>query len=231
MLKLGVLGILCCLKFSGDGIDRDGESTETSVTRPYHEIHAELRSLLQKEASPKSRDTWAETVVELTQLYGELMRDTRRADSGSLESYRLKLRSRLLQIQKQLEAEQKRRARHDHADAAEKQERLYASIRCLARRIPPNRLAEQPELLSLLQRGGAGGGGVGGAGGGAAGGDYGPALIELIYRTISPKFWNVNGGPGSIAYYRPWFALVVRATPEIHEKIGGALGGGARKSP
>jgi hypothetical protein len=35
----------------------------------------------------------------------------------------------------------------------------------------------------------------------------------------------VHGGPGVIIYYQPGHALVIRATPEIHERIGGALGG------
>jgi hypothetical protein len=55
--------------------------------------------------------------------------------------------------------------------------------------------------------------------------DYGPALVELIQRTIAPGFWDVNGGPGTIVYYAPLRALVVRATGEIHGNLRGALGG------
>ncbi len=62
-----------------------------------------------------------------------------------------------------------------------------------------------------------------GAAGGAALADYGGALVELIQRTIAPEFWDVNGGPGTIVYYRQWQALVVRATGDIHEKIGGTV--------
>ena len=64
-----------------------------------------------------------------------------------------------------------------------------------------------------------------GRGGGAAvGPDWGQDLVELIERTIQPDFWEVNGGPGSIYYFRSLHALVVRATGEVHEKIGGAVG-------
>jgi hypothetical protein len=51
------------------------------------------------------------------------------------------------------------------------------------------------------------------------------SLIELIERTIEPDFWDVNGGPGAIVYYPPLQCLVIRATSEVHGKIGGVLGG------
>ena len=51
----------------------------------------------------------------------------------------------------------------------------------------------------------------------------GQALIDLIERTINPDFWDVNGGPGTIIYYAPLQCLVVLATGEVHEQIGGVL--------
>ena len=51
--------------------------------------------------------------------------------------------------------------------------------------------------------------------------DYGPALVNLIKTTISPEFWDINGGPGVIVYYPPLRLLVIRATSEIHHQIGG----------
>ena len=53
--------------------------------------------------------------------------------------------------------------------------------------------------------------------------DYGLALVELIQTTIEPDSWDVHGGPGTIVYYAPLHALVVRATSEVHHKIGGAV--------
>ncbi len=53
--------------------------------------------------------------------------------------------------------------------------------------------------------------------------DYGQQLVELIQRTIAPASWDVNGGPGTIHYWRPGRALVVRQSDEIHERIGDAL--------
>jgi hypothetical protein len=54
--------------------------------------------------------------------------------------------------------------------------------------------------------------------------DYGPLLVALIERTIAPEFWDVNGGPGTIVYYRPLRVLVVHATIDVHHRIGGVIG-------
>jgi hypothetical protein len=49
--------------------------------------------------------------------------------------------------------------------------------------------------------------------------DGGQDLVELIQRTIAPSTWDVNGGPGTIRYWRPGAALVIRQTTEVHEDI------------
>jgi hypothetical protein len=49
------------------------------------------------------------------------------------------------------------------------------------------------------------------------------ALIDLITRTIEPQSWDENGGRGTISYFAPVHALVVRNTLHVHEQIGGVL--------
>lgn len=44
-------------------------------------------------------------------------------------------------------------------------------------------------------------------------------LVELIQRTIKPKFWESRGGPGSIYFYPQGRALVIRATSVIHDDV------------
>ena len=58
-----------------------------------------------------------------------------------------------------------------------------------------------------------------------AGGGAGPAqeLIDLIQSTIAPESWAVNGGKGTILFYQPQNALVVRQTAEAHEQLGSVL--------
>ncbi len=62
---------------------------------------------------------------------------------------------------------------------------------------------------------------VGGAA--AASDDHGWQLVALIQRCIAPAHWDVNGGPGSIQYFRPRRALVVTASGEVHEQVEDVL--------
>ncbi len=49
-------------------------------------------------------------------------------------------------------------------------------------------------------------------------------LIDLITNTVAPESWDVNGGNGRIMFYSPLNVLVIRATGEVHEQVGGTLG-------
>ncbi len=53
--------------------------------------------------------------------------------------------------------------------------------------------------------------------------DQARQLIELIQRTICPDSWAVNGGRGTIYYFAPAHALVVRQRGEIHRELQGLL--------
>lgn len=56
-------------------------------------------------------------------------------------------------------------------------------------------------------------------------------LIQLIETTVVPESWASNGGPGTITYWRPGMALVIRQTGEVHHQIGGTLGQLRRLQP
>ena len=56
------------------------------------------------------------------------------------------------------------------------------------------------------------------------GADYGPDLVELIHRVIAPRTWDVNGGPGSVVYFRNLRVLVVSAPSEVQSQVGDVLG-------
>jgi hypothetical protein len=63
-----------------------------------------------------------------------------------------------------------------------------------------------------------------GAAGGTDAGYVGDDLAEVIRRTIAPSTWDVNGGQGSIMFWRQGNALVVRQTQEIHAEIENLVG-------
>ena len=174
-----------------------------AATRPFHEIEKDVATALRFESTatiPMQREV---AVLRLTELYREIMTDRRLLTSPTLNNYRIKVRARLLKILKSME---------------------YA-----VRRKTTNKYSEQTSsLLNILQQhlqrsstamGGANRMLQGNAAQGVQ--DYGPALVNLIKTTISPEFWDINGGPGVIVYYPPLRLLVIRATSEIHYQIGG----------
>lgn len=183
-------------------------SPASSEPRPLVEIRQELGQLLRDEATTEDRQVWRATVVQLVQLYAEIMCHERLRASRVLNGYRLRLRRRLIRVQKQLERELAREGKSPRVT--------------FKKRVVRRDDAEEPQLNMPSLSDGSDDRNRAGAYGGAPV-DDGMALVELIHRTISPEFWDVHGGPGTIFYYRQWHALVIRATPEIHERIGGVV--------
>jgi hypothetical protein len=173
-----------------------------------------------REAVPEALRRWAKpddehaekAAVDFLRLYDELGRDDALATSQR-EYFQTKVRSRLLDLSEQIS---KRIAREIRlAKNEDKHE---------ARRAPPASVdlpdgKGEPLAQNVAVPGFAAGFGrqVG------PGGDYGPQLVELIQRTIAPRSWDVNGGPGSIYYWQPGRAIVVRQMDAVHDDIGNLL--------
>jgi hypothetical protein len=193
------------------------ETSSKQVTaRRYHEINRDLRALLREQATAKTPGQQTLVIRKLVRLYGEICQHPDLATSDTLKSYRIKLRGRLLRIQQELErdiARQEKRSGQTAASGISSARLADAATKAMA------------DQLSLIGYSLGGPGKVFSQGGAMGPPDYGPALVELIQRTIAPGFWDVNGGPGTIVYYAPLRALVVRATGEIHGNLRGALGG------
>jgi general secretion pathway protein D len=49
------------------------------------------------------------------------------------------------------------------------------------------------------------------------------ATLEMIVTTIDPDSWEQRGGPGTLRYYAPKRAIVVRQSAEIHVMIRGSM--------
>ncbi len=152
--------------------------------RSYREIRDDIRATLRAEATANSSDRRCEAIVRLTEIYRELASDPRQRDSETLQKHKIRLRSRLLSVQREID-----------------------------------------RSSSSRQRVGGRGQSANPRGGGAVMPDHGPLLVALIERTISPDFWDVHGGPGTVFYYRPLRVLVVRATDDVHGQVGGVLTG------
>ena len=84
---------------------------EQSRSRPLHEIHRAMRAVMRAEAAEADASRWAAAVARLALIYGEIMRDARLPDSPTLAGYRVKVRARLLSIQKDLERDLERQGK------------------------------------------------------------------------------------------------------------------------
>jgi len=173
-----------------------------------------VREALRRWAKPSDQQA-EQAAREFLGLFGELQRDSS-LSKAQRDELRGKLRSRLSNLAPQI---------NKHA----------ATEMRLAKRDLPRALAGGNGAGVLAQWGGMGPAGFGGmmpgnmAGMGAGGAfgpvvtDYGQDLVDVIQATIAPHTWDVNGGPGSIYYWRPGRAIVVRATDEVHNDIGGLV--------
>ena len=175
--------------------------------RSGRELLAAVREALPRLAAPE--DSQAEEAArELLVLYNQLKCDTAMA-GVQRDRYTAKVRSRL------------------HALSGQISKRL-ASNRRLAG--PPGRgpTRGQPAADDYLAQRGRPAPAMPSPGApprraAAAGDDHGAALVELIQKTIAPASWDINGGLGTIHYWRPGRALVVRQTDSVHEQVSDVL--------
>ncbi len=192
-----------------------------NALKGFHVYQDDLRAALRREATATTPGRRTAAIRDLAALYEELSADPRLESSDTLTQMRNKLWSRLTAIQRDLErriareADSTNQTSHDYSRqppgaANGAAEALAARLARVAYEIDgPGALASANE---------------GAFGGGAVVGDWGPALVNLIERTIAPDKWDTVGGPFSIMYYAPLRVLVVRATDEVHHRIGGAVG-------
>jgi hypothetical protein len=175
------------------------------VLRTGKELEAAVHAALRRWVKPSDADAGS-AAREFLRIYYELAQD-KQLGAVTREELRNKVRNRLAQLADQI---RKRIARETRLAKAKGPKKLETP-------------ADKTELLAQL--GGAGGQPAAGAGGQGQFNvpDNGQELVDLIQSVIAPSSWDINGGPGSIYYWRPFHALVVRQTGEVHEQIGGTL--------
>lgn len=175
--------------------------------KPYdnpRELRAAVRDALRREATTKGAKH-DQAVRDLTALYQQL-----KGDQQLPEPER---KQRLGQIRYRLK---------DLADLLERHTGAQASPAA-------GGAAQRDSILGQMMPalGGAGAGNSaasaqpGGAQAGTAPGETEGAeqLMELIQTTIAPDTWDVRGGPGTMMYFPPSKALVIRQTGEVHGQV------------
>ncbi len=179
-----------------------------ATPREGPELREAVRAALRRWAKPTDAEADA-AAREFITLYREIEADQRLSRS-QCRYFRNKVRTRLTKLSDQIAvriAHQKRLAKLQGRD--------------------------EPAGASGAEKGSPGAAAadsVAAAGTPALGGgafrapDHGEELIELIQSVIRPESWDVNGGLGTIYYWYPGRAMVIRQTDEVHEQIGGLLG-------
>jgi hypothetical protein len=189
-----------------------GQTDRPDNVREVSAIRKEVSALLRTEAKDDDAARYRQ-VQRMSQVYLEIVGDERFVSSPVLQQQKSKLHTRLLKIRDELKRQRstdKRTVDKRPTDNDQQQREIAASM------------AAHLQLASQSL------GGPSAVFEGASGGapvDYADDLIDLITETISPTHWNVNGGEGSIMFYRPVLAIVVRASSEVQSGVGGLLGG------
>ena len=202
MLLGSLLGGLLSVVVMSDMPASDAADRSQAQLRPFHEIERELRETMLRESQAKNVAARVGAIVDLTLLYRDLVQDMRLETSDTLKGYKAKLWSRLKRIERELERELARGGGRPRDKQHSPAESLAGAGTAVNSEIRGAQLVTE-------------------AAGGGALADYGDDLVEIIQATISQSFWDVNGGPGTIVYYRRLQALVVRATADVHHDIGG----------
>ena len=187
---------------------------ERSITEIRQDLRQTMRVEAQFDRVQPGADEHVRSIVRLLSLHCEMVRHSSFAEGFALRQSRSLLQSRLTRIAARI---------NKRANEQPPQTVGSTVIVSVFERIP---------ILAQQIQGGNGGqfAGAGGAGGAQApaGGlgqipDYGPDLVDLIQRVVNPDSWDVTGGPGTIVYYAPLHAIVVRGTAETHENVAQLL--------
>jgi hypothetical protein len=183
---------------------------EASVVSPAasprvgSELREAVREALRRWAKPSDQEA-EKAAREFLSLYEELRQD-RQLASSQREYLETKVRGRLEQLSDQISLQialQKRKAQKANSV-----------------KLPGDRAEPLGQQMGMMGQSPFGQGGLGGA---ARADDEGQALVDLIQKTICPTSWDINGGPGSIYYWYPGRAMVIRQTDDVHDQIGGVL--------
>jgi len=177
--------------------------------REISAIRREVSDLLRTESALRDDEERSRQVRRMAEVYLEVVGDERFVINPLLQQQKSKLHTRLMRIRDDLKRRRSAEQRGRNADDS-------------AQREVASSLAAHLQLASQTL-GGPAAVFEGATGGGPI--DYADDLIDLITETINPTHWNVNGGSGSIMFYRPALALVVRASSEVQGRVSDLLGG------
>lgn len=197
--------VLLCVQVNGASFAQTSKDSEGKApARPASAITKSMQQLLKKEGAAKSFEEREPLTKELAKLYQEMRIAMRSGSAALLSKDEYRLRMRLVGIVKDLNQKV--------AKAEEESMRQSAKIVRNPEGYSKSAFAE-PSIQ--------GGGTITAANN----------LIQIIITTIDPDGWQANGGTHVIEYWAQGMALVVAAPADVHDQIGGSLGGIRTQGP
>jgi hypothetical protein len=190
--------------------------TARAEDRDFHQINLDVKAFARRVSQAQSNADRASALVDLCLLHCEIVSHERFATSPTLQGYRGKVRLILNEFQK----DAARATRAAERQTSRRQPRDNSAQESLADNALLTLLTDDHLWLSSQLQGGPAivSQYAGPYFGGITQEDV-DQLIELIESTIHPDTWAANGGAGSIHYWGPGLALVVRATTTVHEDL------------
>jgi hypothetical protein len=202
-------------------------STKFKPQKPA-ELRKAVSGALRAEAAAKDHSQKDKAIRQLMLIFLELEQDQNLSHDERLELH-TEIRSRLQSIEKSLRAEIARE-HPPKADAKSggKSKAVESTPQAIDVAVLAQQIAAPPAAPAAPLIGGNAAANRLAANGGVIGRlqppDFGQDLVDLIHNVISPRTWDVNGGPGSVVYFRNFRVLVVRAPSEVQDQVGDVLG-------
>ena len=211
---------MVAMAVAGQTTTTDSQSVSAPAeVREIAAIRREVSELLKTESATKAEAERGRQVRRMSEVYLEVVGDERTIINPVLQQQKAKLHTRLIRVRDELK--RRRSSEGRGRDEPDRDKRGRESDQDREQRELAGSLAAHLQLASQTL-GGSAAVLEGAAGGGPI--DFADDLIDLITETINPSHWSANGGPGSIVFFRPCLALVVRATGEVHGRVGDVIG-------
>jgi hypothetical protein len=206
--------------------DDQSSAAQPSKPRLAAEMRAAVTEALRASAIAKEPEERDDAGRHLVSILLDLERDQNLPRDERVQ-LRAQVRLRLLALEKTLRAEQAGQVQRSkrNADSSKGAHEVPTSLSqtttALAQVAAPGAAAGRGSLVARP--------GVIGAVGNAVVGqsqspDYGQDLVDLIHAVVQPPTWDINGGPGSVVYFRNYRVLVVTAPSDVHSELGDLLG-------
>jgi hypothetical protein len=170
---------------------RPSDVTPAASSKSPRQLRAAIHEALCETAKPGPGR--AAAIRRLVDLHADLLDDTQMLDEDRSTLERV-VRARLKKLSGELKQAAAKRSATDGSPVASR---------------PPVKLRAPANASPASQIQAPGGGDV----------DEGEALVELIESTIFPPSWERNGGLGTIRYFAPAQAIVVRQTDVAHDNL------------